>query len=73
MPFVYYDEGQTSERARELKPRKSRHLHRKEHIDDLAATILLQGYLDAHTIVRSEAGTDGGEAGYSLERSASGR
>ena len=73
LPLAYYDEGQTSERARELKPKKSRNLHRRESIDDLAATILLQGYLDAHTLVGSADGMDERPAESSVERSASGR
>ena len=46
LPVFFHDEGQTSARARELKSRRKRPPGRKEFCDDVAAVLLLQGFLD---------------------------
>ena len=46
LPVFFHDEGQTSARARELKSRRKRSHGRKEFCDDVAAVLLLQGFLD---------------------------
>ncbi len=46
LPVYLHDEGQTSARARELLPKRKRPRGRKGFCDDLAAVLLLQGFLD---------------------------
>ncbi len=47
LPVFFYDEGQTSSRARELRrPSGKQPRGRKDPCDDLAAVLLLQGFLD---------------------------
>jgi putative Holliday junction resolvase len=45
LPIVLWDESLTSEDARQLSIRQGR--HRRAPIDDLAARLILQSYLDA--------------------------
>ena len=71
---IFFDEGQTSERARELAPKKKRKSHRKVYCDDVAAGLLLQGFLDESAANRGSFSQKDDEGDWvSLERSASGR
>jgi len=45
VPIVYWDERHTSSAAREMLAADGR--RRRRHLDDLAATVILQDYLDA--------------------------
>lgn len=50
IPIVFWDESHSTQDARQA--RRSMGVSRKKrrgHLDDLAATIILQSYLDAHT------------------------
>lgn len=61
LPVFFYDEGQTSSRARELRPAKKKQRGRKDPCDDLAAVLLLQGFLDDPAPAQAEkVATSGG-------------
>lgn len=50
IPIVFWDESHSTQNARQT--RRAMGVSRKKrrgHLDDLAATIILQSYLDAHT------------------------